>query len=516
MTLRLRLLPALLAVLVAAAPAGAVERSAATRVPNPPASGEAWEPAEAAALKADLDRLLDGAATLRGAHAGVLVETTDGRVLYERNADGAVQPASTMKLLTGSVALDRLGPDYRFVTRLVALPSTALPGVTELRLIGGADPLLAAADLRAAAAAAKEAGIAGAVSAVLDESRIAPGERRPPGWTMDDVLQDYAPVIDGFPFEENLLHARIVPGPVGSAPTVELPPPFVPQAVPIRACREGPTLLTFTIRARTAGSGTASTIDVEKGRCGDIVVTGVIPAGAPESLDVAVEQPELLALQTFTDALRRAGLDPRPGPPSFAVLPDVIAGPFTVAPPGRVLWRHEGEPLRDLLADLWWPSDNFVAEQLLREVDVVANARAGTAAGAAAIERTWLQRLGIDPATVTITDGSGLSQYNRLTPRALAAILLHDWSGEQRQVVLDDLPVAGVRGDLRGQMRGTPAEGRIFAKTGSMSHVRGLAGYAATRRHGTLIFVLSLDDWMGADAGLAELRAAFCSRLAGT
>ncbi len=76
------------------------------------------------------------------------------------------------------------------------------------------------------------------------------------------------------------------------------------------------------------------------------------------------------------------------------------------------------------------------------------------------------------------------------------------------------MPRAGVRGDLRGAMRGTPAEGRVIAKTGSMSHVRGLAGYIQTRTRGTVIFALSIDDWMGTDTDLAALRAAFCSRLA--
>jgi serine-type D-Ala-D-Ala carboxypeptidase/endopeptidase (penicillin-binding protein 4) len=94
------------------------------------------------------------------------------------------------------------------------------------------------------------------------------------------------------------------------------------------------------------------------------------------------------------------------------------------------------------------------------------------------------------------------------------AVLLHDWRSPGRAAVLAALPIAGVRGDLRGAMRGTPAEGHVYAKTGSMSHVRGLAGFVATRTHGTVIFALSIDDWIGTDADLDAVRAAFCSRLA--
>jgi D-alanyl-D-alanine carboxypeptidase/D-alanyl-D-alanine-endopeptidase (penicillin-binding protein 4) len=191
-----------------------------------------------------------------------------------------------------------------------------------------------------------------------------------------------------------------------------------------------------------------------------------------------------------------------------------VEAPFRPTIDGTVIWRHDGEPLGDLLADLWLPSDNLVAEMLLRELDVVANHRAGTAAGGIALERDWLREIGADPAAATLVDGSGLSQYDRITPRTLAAILRHGWDGPNRDLILDDLPVAGRRGSLRGEMRGSDAEGRVFAKSGSMSHVRGLAGFVATREHGAVAFVLALDDWLGADPELDALRAAFCARLA--
>ncbi len=80
-------------------------------------------------------------------------------------------------------------------------------------------------------------------------------------------------------------------------------------------------------------------------------------------------------------------------------------------------------------------------------------------------------------------------------------------------MVLAALPVAGARGDLRDFARDTPAAGRVFAKTGSMLHVRGLAGYIATARHGAVIFALNIDDWQGSNAELARFRAAFCARI---
>jgi D-alanyl-D-alanine carboxypeptidase/D-alanyl-D-alanine-endopeptidase (penicillin-binding protein 4) len=501
------------ALLVCTAPSLAVDRRLGANVPKPVASGAPWTPGEVRALADGLDALLAHAPTLHGAHVGVVVETPAGAPLYLRNPDDTVQPASTFKLLVGSVALDRLGPAYRFTTTLQRVPAGA-DGREDLVLHGGGDPLFGAADLAAAADAAQRAGLAGPVDLTLDTSHVAPGERRGDGWQIDDMLQDYAMIVNGLPYEHNVLATWLDPAAVlGAPPAIRLTPPFQPQTLAPQTCPGGPTALTFTNEARTVAAGADATADVAEGRCGDVVVTGDAPQGGPTSLAVAVDAPEVLAREAFAAALASRGIAVATPAPSSDPIPGVSDIP--VATVGPTVWEHAGEPLADVLADMWFPSDNLIAEELLHELDAALDRRPGTAAGGAEIERTWLRAAGVDPAALTIADGSGLSQYDRLTPRVLAAILAHDWNGPYRDIVLDALPIAGVRGDLRGFARGTPAEARVFAKTGSMWHVRGLAGYVATRTHGAVVFALSIDDWMGGDADLARVRAAFCSRIAG-
>jgi D-alanyl-D-alanine carboxypeptidase/D-alanyl-D-alanine-endopeptidase (penicillin-binding protein 4) len=489
----------------------AVALAAALAVPAQ--SGAPWTPGEAAGLGRDLDRIVATAPTLASAHVGLLVaDAAGGQVLYARNADQAFQSASTLKLVTGSAALERLGPDDRFTTVLTRAPLAR--GGDALTLRGGGDPLLRSADLDAAADAARGAGVTRA-ALTLDESHDDPADRRGPGWSFDDALAYYAPVIDGLPLEENVLALTLAPGAaIGDPPALRLPPPFVPLAPPAGSCVAGPTQLTFANRARTVPAGQPDTSDVHAGPCGDIVVTGDVPQGALAHVDVAVDQPDALALRYFTAALRSRGIEVLPPAATAGPIPGVVDAPYSAGPAGEVIWQHDGEPLRALLADLWLPSDNLIAELLVRELDVAAASHAGTLAGGVAVEQAWLRSIGVDPATVTIVDGSGLSQYDRMTPRALVAILAHDWLGPYHDIVLDALPVAGLRGDLRNLMAGTPAEGRVYAKTGSMSHVRALAGYVATRRHGTLIFALTIDDWIGSDGDLDAVRAAVCARLA--
>jgi D-alanyl-D-alanine carboxypeptidase/D-alanyl-D-alanine-endopeptidase (penicillin-binding protein 4) len=182
-------------------------------------------------------------------------------------------------------------------------------------------------------------------------------------------------------------------------------------------------------------------------------------------------------------------------------------------PGSTVLWSHDSAPFASWLGPRFWiPSDNLFAELLLRELAFTAGGRPGTTAAGLALERSWLASIGVDPATTSLADGCGMSQYDRVTPRDLVAILQHDWQGPNRQLILDSLPVGGARGTIEG-IAGTPAAGRTFAKTGSMMHVRGLAGFLATRRHGAVTFAFNVDDWIGDYPALAAFRAAVLSRV---
>jgi D-alanyl-D-alanine carboxypeptidase/D-alanyl-D-alanine-endopeptidase (penicillin-binding protein 4) len=493
------------------------DAAAAPSVDHPPRTGAPWTTTEIAGLRHDLDALVARTPTLRGAHLGVIVETPAGAPLYAMHPDDAVQPASTFKLLVGSTALDRLGPDYRFRTTLTRLSGGPL-GRDRLVLHGGGDPLFSAADLDAAADAAQRAGVSSTVELSIDTSHVSPDVRKGYGWMLDDVLWSYQPVVNGLPFEENVLAAWLDPAAtIGMPPAVRLAPPYVAQLLAPGACPGGPTLLTFSIQARTVAAGAPSTVDVTPGRCGEIVVRGDVPQGHPTSLALAVDAPEELARLDFVAALGRRGIavaDP-PIPSASAPLAGITDIPAPADDGASVVWTHDGEPLARLLADFWLPSDNLVGEELFYELDAALNHHAGAAGGAAQVENDWLRGVGVDPRALEIDDGSGLSQYDRITPRILATILRHDWNGPYHDIVLDALPVLGVRGDIGSIGRGTAAAGRVFAKGGSMFHIRGLAGYVATASHGTAVVVISVDDWLGDEADLDAFRAAFCSRIAG-
>ena len=469
--------------IASSADAHAVDRSSIATVPKPTAAGIPWTPSATQALGVDLDALL-AVPPFSRAHVGVLaLDTATGVALYERHADEAFQPASTLKLLVGSVALDQLGPSSRLHTSL----TWRAPILT---LHAGGDALLAASDLAAAARAVAVQGIHDVGQLEIDARRY-DGAHYPPGWTWDDFAYAYAPIVSAAALEDGALHVLVAPGasPI-ERPTLQITP--LGSGIRVRN------------NARTIARGSADTLDIE--RDGDtIVLTGAIPLGTPPE-DVLPAVPDAIAYMrgVLSAALERAGVHVRP--PTLVV---ALGAPAADVP----IWSHDSAPLSERLADFWYPSDNLIGELLLKELAAQAPLAQGTTQGGIALERTWLTSIGADSASLALSDGSGLSVYNRISPRTIAAILQHDWASPQRDVVLDALPVAGVRGTLAASYGQTSTIGRVFAKTGSLSHVSTLAGFLRPNCRPAVTLVFDVDDYVGPGADLSAARGRVLSRI---
>jgi D-alanyl-D-alanine carboxypeptidase/D-alanyl-D-alanine-endopeptidase (penicillin-binding protein 4) len=464
---------------------------------EPATIGDPWTSDEVAALQRDLDATLTGAPALRGAHAGVLVsDARTGATLYGRNADDEFQPASTFKLVVGSAALEKLGEDYRFRTtaslaRVGKLPGSVRNGVLRGALVvrGGGDPFLSVRDLDNLALAIAQRGIKHIRGPLLIDASRYDRAPYPPGWTWDDFTYDYAAKASALTVEENVVHVYVAPGPLRGRPaTVVVAPPVVRVSSSVT----------------TLARGAATSADVDPDPSGRLHLSGGIALGSPtHAIDAAVADPQAYVYKVLVERLRAHGVD--------VARATRALDPRSAAKTRRV-WMHLSAPLWQLLPRFWIPSDNLVGEMLLKEIGFASGGSPGTTLKGIAFEKHWLQSLGLDLTTFTLADGCGMSQYDRITPRALVAILQHDWKAPYRSIVLSALPVGGARGTIEG-IAGTPAAGRVFAKTGSMLHVRALAGYLATRRHGTVAFAFSVDDWNGNYPDLAALRAQVLSRI---
>jgi len=180
-------------------------------------------------------------------------------------------------------------------------------------------------------------------------------------------------------------------------------------------------------------------------------------------------RPALAAALLFRDALRRAGV---------AVVGAGIGRERTTDVP---LAAVESAPLSEIVRWMGRVSDNFTAELLLKQLGA-ADGEPGTSARGAATVRGALAEAGVPLAGVRFADGSGLSSLDRLTTRALAALLRAAWADpDVRPFFVAALPVAGINGTLADRMRRPPARGNVQAKTGSTSLASALSGYVKRR-----------------------------------
>jgi D-alanyl-D-alanine carboxypeptidase/D-alanyl-D-alanine-endopeptidase (penicillin-binding protein 4) len=416
----------------------------------------------------------------RIAAVGVCVRSLDrGDELYARNADLALTPASNQKLLVAAAALDRLGPDHRFTTRVLAIGSrrgSVLQG--DLVLQGGGDPTLTTDGLSALAGAVVARGIRRITGRVRGDDSVFDRERLGIGWAWDDLGSEDGPPISGLTLNENGTIVRVQPGArPGLRPLVRL----IPAAA----------RLEIRNRARTAPAGERGSLEIGRplGRDTVIVSGGVPLQSPPRDVLVTVEEPALYAAAVFTAVLRERGVR-------------VAGPPVLLGTPGAavLLGEQRSPPLAEIVRRMDKPSDNLYAETLLKAIGVPEGGLlAGTGAGGAgeAVLRRFLARIGWPGPLPVVADGSGLSRFNLVSARCLTQLLAAMDHHPAREPFFASLPIAGVDGTLRRRMLGTAAAGTVHAKTGSLTHVTALSGIVTTRDGERLAFSILTNNWPG-------------------
>jgi D-alanyl-D-alanine carboxypeptidase/D-alanyl-D-alanine-endopeptidase (penicillin-binding protein 4) len=133
------------------------------------------------------------------------------------------------------------------------------------------------------------------------------------------------------------------------------------------------------------------------------------------------------------------------------------------------------------------PSQNQIGEILLKTMGRTLRGQ-GTARAGIAVVDSAMRAWGMPPRKLAQADGSGLSRYNLVAPVFLIELLEHMRQSPNWQVFYDAMPVAGVDGTLRNRMRGTPLQGNVHAKTGTVSNVRSLSGYMTTAAGEPIVF----------------------------
>lgn len=432
---------------------------------------------------AGIDSMVSGP-EFRNAHWGILiVDPESGDTLYSRNAGKLFMPASNQKILTGSVALARLGPDYRYTTAFVA-GGPVVDGVLggDLLVMGSGDPsvsnsmhtdamlpLLEVADSLHARGLRR-------IDGTLRSARDAfPGDIYGFGWGWDDFDYAYSAPVDELVFNESFNRVTVVGTAPGQAPAVRIAP--TPRA--LRVVMEAVTVEPSDTTARIRWFGAA-------GEAGDTIrnvvrITGSVRAGDSVAFNVAHRDPSGAYLDALTAALEARGI---------AVGSTSSSPTEGSAPNGGgkdTLYVLQSPPLREILPVFEKPSQNQIGEILLRTLGLEATGEGTPAAGRRVVEEQ-LVAWGADTAGFAVRDGSGLSRHDYVSPETIVRVLDAMRRHPEFRVFYDALPIAGVDGTIRSRMRDTPAQNNLRAKTGTVDKARALSGYVTTADGRLLIF----------------------------
>jgi serine-type D-Ala-D-Ala carboxypeptidase/endopeptidase (penicillin-binding protein 4) len=483
-----------------------------------------------AELKTRIEEITHQPALEPGFFAVKIVSLDTGLVIYEQSANKFTRPASNMKLYTVAAALDRLTPDYHFITSVYAKEKPEDGKVKgDLIVYGRGDPSFAARfndgdyfkGINDLAARIVTAGVTRIKGDLVGDESWFNGAPLGSGWEWDDLQWSYGAQVSALTVNDNAIDLTVKPGEKVGAPVV---------------ITSGPpaTFMTIANRATTGSRGSKSDLNIYRGLgANTLEISGSLPLGDNGFTgSTAIPDPALAFVTMLKDALLKRGvkidgrvhtLDARSG---MSIVPNPSAGLMQATnvlpqtPPVEIA-SIQSPPFSVIASHTLKPSQNLYTEIILRtlgKLNSVGPSQTNEEAGLIVV-RNFLRQAGANESDLALNDGSGLSRNDMITANATVQLLTFMSKHRYFAQFRDALPIAGVDGTLRTRMRGTPAENNLRAKTGSLSSVASLSGYVTTAAGEHLVFSMMLNNYPDASAlrrdsidAIAVLLASFAGR----
>jgi serine-type D-Ala-D-Ala carboxypeptidase/endopeptidase (penicillin-binding protein 4) len=399
--------------------------------------------------------------------------------LYAQEATRYFIPASITKLLTTAALLHRLGPDYRIQTTVYEIQSRA-NGLTRqsqptvLQVVGRGDPSLTDRQLTLLAQQLYKQGVRQIDHLWVDDTYIR-GNLFNGAWAWEDVQSGDASAINSLIVNRNVMELRLIPQAVGQ--------PLRLQWVDPTAARRWRVVN----QSKTGARSSPERVDVNANPLSSLLtIQAQLRVGAePETLEIPVFNPTHGFLERFQTILNQQNIQ--------VTQANVGIPPSTAQ--RKALATVESPPLSTLVKTVNQDSDNLYAEALLRVLGAhrTPNADDMAVAGIEAVQTT-LTELGIDPNQYQLTDGSGLSRKNLVSPVAIAQTLQAMGRSPSATAYQNSLAIAGKSGTLKSRFQGTSAYGNVQGKTGTLQGAVTLAGYVKNPAFQDLVFSILVNQ----------------------
>ncbi|MEO6067620.1 MAG: D-alanyl-D-alanine carboxypeptidase/D-alanyl-D-alanine-endopeptidase [Gemmatimonadales bacterium] len=412
---------------------------------------------------------------------GVVVIDDRGRTVYTRNADRLFVPASNTKIIVSAVAAALLAPDFKVKTSLYGsgpVENGVLQG--DLILYGRGDPTFGVRcysvdtlapgvcdtdpfeKLKLLAEQLRARGIT-----VVRGDLVGDGSYFEPtmvhyGWEGYDLNWWYAAPVSGLGFNDNSIDISWGPGPMVNAPAAVA---FTPDLGDV----------SLENRTRTLPADSTDNIDFFRTPGGlALWAEGTVGASSRGGIEYfAMPDPDLFTARALRKVLSDYGI---------AVIGTTRSTTDSTAYRQvrsccQALAEVESRPLKDWIFPILNTSQNWYAEMLLKQLGRMFGGEGSWAKGLEVERRFLIDSVHVDSTQIAMTDGSGLASNNLISPRAFAQVLRYIARHPRFDTFNAGLPRAQQVGSLKNRFRGTPLEGRVRAKTGSISRVNTLSGY---------------------------------------
>lgn len=397
-----------------------------------------------------------------GADVAVYVKSmNNGQILYARNATLPMTPASTMKILTAEAALIFLGPDYRFSTQLLTDAKSVNGGVLQgnLYVVFSGDPTLSYNDIRELLETLNTQHIRAIAGNVYIDNSAYDQRFYGPGWNEKDKKFAYAAPISASIINHNTVALQLSSGNAAARDSV-ITTPSKQSACSIRVAADANSLLSID-----------GCMNKSQRSLGLSYVVTDIPEYNRALLKNALAQQGVSIYRSVT---------------------------FGSAPSSASLvGSHASDPLRDMIKEMLKKSDNVIAGALFKKIGQLYTRRQGSwESGSVAVSQILMKQADVDISGMRILDGSGLSAENLATPAQLMQVLNYAYHNNRiGGDFIAALPIAGIDGTLKHRMGNITR--KVRAKTGTISGVVSLAGYASAKNNETLGFVIMVNGDRG-------------------
>jgi len=442
---------------------------------------------EDVALAKKIDELIEKSEFANARWGVFAVSLKDGRVLVARDAQKLFTPASVQKILTATVALDKLGADFRWQTRVLSekqIEDGTLNG--DLILYGQGAPDFSAEGVEKLVNQLQAKGLKRIKGGIVGDQSYFKGDAIGDGWTWNDLQWYYGAEASALTINFNQVNVTLQDG----KPKVEPSNDYIQ----------------FSGDVKPLENGEPDAVGLKR----ELGENKIYVYGSGKNLDarVAVENPARWSAQILKETLEKKGI---------AVEGEIKSADWRTENKTNVenaneLASVESGTLGEIVRRMNKDSVNLYAELILRtlgkrfgadapdENPRAQKTRGDDAAGISVIKK-WLSEKGVTfQETESIKDGSGLSRLNFVTPETIGRALIAASQINAAETFRNSLPVAGTDGTLRGRLGN--ARGKILGKTGSIMYVNSLAGYAKNERETVAFVVLCNNETRRADSSV--------------